>query len=57
MELQDKTKDIRIDDTVEIGSYTYVIQNVYTAEVNIHKTHGCLYLQARREAGGAVNGH
>ena len=52
-----KTKGIRIDDTVEIGSYTYVIQNVYTAEVNIHKTHGCLYLQARREAGGAVNGH
>ena len=52
-----KTKNIRIGDTVVIGNYTYVIHNVYTAEVNIHKTHGCLYLQARREAGGGINGN
>ena len=52
----DKTRNIHVDDTVEIGDYTYVIQNVYTAEVNIHKTHGCLYLQARREAGGVIHG-
>lgn len=53
----DKTKNIRIGDTVVIGNYTYVIHNVYTAEVNIDKTHGCLYLQARREAGGGTNGN
>lgn len=52
----DRTKNIRINDTTTIGGYTYVVHNVYTAEVNIHKTHGCLYLQARRLAGGSVHG-
>lgn len=50
----EKTKDIRIDDTCEIGPYTYAVRNMFTAEVNYDKTHGCLYLQLRREAGGGV---
>lgn len=50
----EKTKKIRINDTFEIGPYTYVVRNMFTAEVNIDKTAGCIYLQARRDAGGGI---
>lgn len=50
----DQTRKIQIDDTVIIHNVTYTIQNVYTAEVSIDKTHGCLYMQARRSPGGVI---
>lgn len=50
----DVTRHIQINDTIVICNVTYTIQNVYTAEVNMDKTHGCLYMQARREPGGVI---
>ena len=48
------TQEINIDDTVKIGKATYIIQNVYTAEVDVNKDYGCLYMQARRLPGGGL---
>lgn len=50
-----ETRKIRIDDTVQIGCYTYRILNVYTGQINMNKQYGCLYLQAKRQAGGGLD--
>lgn len=50
------TRKIRLDDELIIGDFTYRIINVSLAEVQIDRDYGVLTLNAKRVAGGAVNG-
>lgn len=50
------TRKIRLDDELILGDFTYRIINVSLAEVQIDKDYGVLTLNAKRVAGGAVNG-
>ena len=48
--------DIRLDDELVIGDFTYRVINISLAEVQIDKDYGVLVLNAKRVAGGSVNG-
>ena len=50
------TRKIRLDDEMVIGDFTYRVINISLAEVNIDKDYGILVLNAKRVAGGSVNG-
>ena len=49
-----KTKNIRINDEFEIGSFTYRVINISIAEVHIDQGFGILTLHAKRVAGGGI---
>lgn len=50
------TRQIRLDDEFVIGDFTYRVMNISLAEVQIDKDFGVLVLNAKRVAGGSVNG-
>ena len=50
------TRQIRLDDELVIGDFTYRVMNISLAEVQIDKDYGVLVLNAKRVAGGSVNG-
>lgn len=50
------TRQIRLDDEFVIGDFTYKVMNISLAEVQIDKDFGILVLNAKRVAGGSVNG-
>lgn len=50
------TRNIRLDDEFVLGDFTYRVMNISLAEVNIDKDYGILVLNAKRVAGGSVNG-
>ena len=50
------TRQIRLDDEFIIGDFTYRVMNISLAEVQIDKDFGVLVLNAKRVAGGSVNG-
>ena len=50
------TRQIRLDDEFVIGDFTYRVMNISLAEVQIDKDFGILVLNAKRVAGGTVNG-
>lgn len=50
------TRKIRLDDEFVLGDFTYRIMNVSLAEVQIDKDYGILVLNAKRVAGGSVDG-
>jgi hypothetical protein len=51
------TRKIRLDDEFIIGDFTYRVVNVSLAEVQIDKDYGILTLNAKRVAGGSVDGN
>ena len=51
------TRKIRLDDEFVLGDFTYRIMNVSLAEVQIDRDYGILTLNAKRVAGGSVNGN
>ena len=50
------TRKIRLDDEFVIGDFTYRVMNISLAEVQIDKDYGVLRINAKRVAGGAVDG-
>lgn len=52
----EKTKNIRLEDTFVIGAFTYKVVNISLAEVQIDHDYGVLILNAKRVAGGTVSG-
>lgn len=50
------TKNIRLDDEFILGNFTYRVINISLAEVKIDQDYGVLVLNAKRVAGGSVNG-
>ncbi len=50
------TRQIRLDDEFIIGDFTYRVINISLAEVQVDKDYGVLVLNAKRVAGGSVNG-
>ena len=50
------TRQIRLDDEFILGDFTYRVMNISLAEVQIDRDYGILVLNAKRVAGGAVNG-
>lgn len=50
------TRKIRLDDEFIIGDFTYRVINISLAEVQVDKDYGVLTLNAKRVAGGAVDG-
>ena len=51
------TRQIRLDDEFILGDFTYRVMNISLAEVQIDKDYGILVLNAKRVAGGSVNGN
>ena len=50
------TRKIRLDDEFVLGDFTYRVMNISLAEVQIDKDYGVLTINAKRVAGGSVNG-
>lgn len=50
------TRKIRLDDQFILGDFTYKVMNISLAEVQIDRNYGILTLNAKRVAGGSVNG-
>ena len=50
------TRKIRLDDEFILGDFTYRVMNISLAEVKIDQDYGVLVLNAKRVAGGSVNG-
>ena len=50
------TRKIRLDDEFVIGDFTYRVMNISLAEVMIDRDCGILTINAKRVAGGAVDG-
>ena len=50
------TRKIRLDDQFILGDFTYKVMNISLAEVQIDRDFGILTLNAKRVAGGAVDG-
>lgn len=50
------TRQIRLDDEFVLGDFTYRVMNISLAEVQIDRDYGVLVLNAKRVAGGSVNG-
>lgn len=51
------TRKIRLDDEFVLGDFTYKVMNISLAEVQIDRDFGILTLNAKRVAGGSVNGN
>lgn len=51
------TRRIRLDDEFILGDFTYRVINVSLAEVQIDRDYGILTLNAKRVAGGSVDGN
>lgn len=51
------TRKIRLDDEFVLGDFTYRVINVSLAEVQIDRDYGILTLNAKRVAGGSVDGN
>ena len=51
------TRKIRLDDEFIIGDFTYKVMNVSLAEVQVDRDFGVLTLNAKRVAGGTVDGN
>jgi len=51
------TRKIRLDDQFVLGDFTYKIMNISLAEVQVDKDYGILTLNAKRVAGGSVDGN
>lgn len=51
------TRKIRLDDEFVLGDFTYRVMNVSLAEVQIDRDYGILTLNAKRVAGGSVDGN
>ena len=51
------TRMIRLDDEFVLGDFTYRVMNVSLAEVQIDRDYGILTLNAKRVAGGSVDGN
>ena len=51
------TRRIRLDDEFVLGDFTYRVMNISLAEVQIDKDYGILTLNAKRVAGGSVDGN
>lgn len=50
------TRKIRLDDQFVLGDFTYKVMNISLAEVQVDKDYGILTLNAKRVAGGSVDG-
>ena len=50
------TRKIRLDDQFVLGDFTYKVMNISLAEVQVDRDYGILTLNAKRVAGGSVNG-
>jgi len=50
------TRKIRLDDQFILGDFTYKVMNISLAEVQVDRDYGILTLNAKRVAGGSVNG-
>ena len=50
------TRKIRLDDEFILGDFTYRIMNISLAEVQVDRDYGVLTLNAKRVAGGTVDG-
>ena len=50
------TRQIRLDDRFVIGDFTYKVMNISLAEVMIDRGNGILTINAKRVAGGTVDG-
>lgn len=50
------TRQIRLDDEFILGDFTYRVMNISLAEVQVDKDYGILTMNAKRVAGGSVNG-
>lgn len=50
------TRKIRLDDEFILGDFTYRVINVSLAEVQVDRDYGVLTLNAKRVAGGTVDG-
>jgi len=50
------TRKIRLDDEFIMGDFTYRVMNISLAEVQVDKDYGVLTINAKRVAGGSVNG-
>ncbi len=50
------TRKIRLDDEFVIGDFKYRVINISLAEVQIDRDYGVLTINAKRVAGGSVNG-
>lgn len=51
------TRKIRLDDEFILGDFTYRVMNISLAEVQIDRDFGILTLNAKRVAGGSVDGN
>ena len=51
------TRKIRLDDEFILGDFTYRVMNISLAEVQVDKNFGILTLNAKRVAGGSVDGN
>lgn len=51
------TRKIRLDDEFVLGDFTYRVMNISLAEVQIDRDYGILTLNAKRVAGGSVDGN
>ena len=51
------TRKIRLDDQFVLGDFTYKVMNISLAEVQVDKDYGILTLNAKRVAGGSVDGN
>lgn len=56
MQWNSTTRQIRLDDEFVLGDFTYRVMNVSLAEVHVDRDYGVLTLNAKRVAGGAVDG-
>ena len=51
------TRKIRLDDQFVLGDFTYKIVNISLAEVQVDRDYGILTMNAKRVAGGTVDGN
>ena len=56
LQWNERTKNVRVNDTFEMGAYTYRVVDVSISQVNIDRTYGVLDLNAKRVAGGGIVG-
>lgn len=54
LQYNSKTKDIRVNDEFAWGPDTYVVIDVSYVDMDISQTFGCLKIQAKKKAGGAI---
>lgn len=54
LQWNEKTKNIRIKDSFELGCFTYRVINISIVEIDITGEYGVLTLNAKRVAGGGL---